>query len=63
MEAVDESKAIFDIRLTHQAVVNQNLLTDQLVFRLVTNGIEHDIDVEFETVQDPQPELLLQAKL
>ena len=63
MEAVDESKAIFDIRLTHQAVVNQNLLTDQLVFRLVTNGIEHDIDVEFETVQDPQPELFLQAKL
>ena len=39
------------------------MLTEQLVFKLVTNGVEHDIDLEFETVQDPQPELLLRAKL
>lgn len=30
---------------------------------MVTNGVEHDIDLEFETVQDPKPEMILRAKL
>lgn len=29
----------------------------------MTNGVEHDIDLDFETVHDPQPELILRAKL
>lgn len=60
---MENEETIFDIRLTHQAVVNQNLLTELLVFKIVANGVEHDIDLEFETVQDPLPELILRAKL
>lgn len=68
VEAVEEEKKedeepVYDIRLSYQSVVSQDLLTDQLAFKLITNGIEQDIQVEFETVQDPQPEMLLQAKL
>lgn len=61
-EKKDEEVA-FDIRLTHQAVVQQDLLTDQLIFKLIIDGVEHDIDIEFENVQDPSPELLLRSKM
>jgi len=29
----------------------------------VTLGVEHDLHVEFETVQEPSPEILMNAKL
>ena len=53
----------FDVRMTYQAVVNKDILTDQLVFQLIINGIEHDISLDFENVHDPQPDILLRAKL
>ena len=53
----------FDIRLTHQAVVAQSLLTEQLVFKLVVNGVVQDIDLEFESVNETSPELLLKSKI
>ena len=62
-EKKDEDGIVFDIRLTHQQVVEQAMLTEQLSMKLVVNGVEHDIDIDFETVQDPSPEMHLNAKL
>ena len=39
------------------------MLTDQLVFKLIVDGVEHDISLEFETVHDPSAELLLRSKI
>ena len=62
-EKKEEDEIVFDIRLTHQAVVEQTMLTEQLLLKLVVNGVEHDIDLDFETVQDPAAEMILRAKL
>lgn len=51
------------MRLTHQGIYKQSVLSADLVFRLITNGIEHDILVDFETVHDPEPEIVLKSRL
>ena len=38
-------------------------MTDHLDVKLVTAIGQTDLAIEYETVQDPKPEILLQAKL
>ena len=54
---------IFDILLTYQAVVPAKILTNELNIQLVTSIGETNLSVEFETVIDPRPEILLSARL
>ncbi len=68
MNAEEEKKGgdeeeVFDILLTHQAVVKKEVLTDNLVLKLVTVTGEVPLQAEYETVQEPKPEMVLQAKL
>ena len=53
------AEEIFDILLTHQAVVKQEVLTDNLVINLVTVTGDINLAIEYETVQDPKPEMVL----
>ena len=54
---------IFDIEMTYQQVLAQEVLTDNLVIKLICQDGEHDLDCEYETVTDPAPEILLRSKL
>ena len=62
-EMQEEAEPVFDILLSYQAVLPARIMTDQLKMQLVTSVGETDLAVEFETVLDPRPEILLQAKL
>ena len=62
-EEAKEGDEIFDIVLTHQAVVKKEVLTDNLAINLTTVMGDVNLAIEYETVQDPKPEMVLQAKL
>ena len=59
----DEEETVFDIEMTYQTVINQAVLTDHLVLKLIAVDGEHVLDIQYDAVQDPQPEILLKAKL
>ena len=59
----DGEEDIFDMQLAHQEVLRQELLTQHLVLKLIVNGVEYDLTVDYETVQEPNADILLQAKL
>lgn len=48
---------IIDIMLSYKEVVKQEILTDNLVLKLTTQAGETPLNVEFEVVQDPKPEV------
>ena len=54
---------MFDILLSHQAVVKQTMLTNALSVSMITAIGETQLEVDFETTQDVRPEILMQAKL
>lgn len=58
-----EKAEVFDIIITYQAVATKDLMTDHLNVKLVTAIGQTDLVIEYETVQDPKPEILMQAKL
>ena len=59
----EEVKKIFDIMMTHQAVFKNDILTEQLVVKLLVVTGQEYLNLEFETVQNPKPEILMQSKL
>lgn len=54
---------MFDILLSHQAVVKQVMLSNALSVSMITAIGETQLEVDFETTQDVRPEILMQAKL
>ena len=59
-----EEENIFDILISYQGVIRQSILTDQLRLKLITQaGGEEDLSIDFETVQEPKPQLMIKAKL
>ena len=63
VDDVTKEVEVFDIILNYQAVVNTYVLTDALKIKLETVIGETELAVDFETVNDPRPDILLQAKL
>ena len=49
--------------VSYKEIVKQEILTDQLKLVLRTFAGETPLNVDFEAIQDPKPEILLQAKL
>lgn len=43
--------------------MNTDVLTEHLAIELVVQGISSNLSVEYETVQEPSPNVLMNAKL
>lgn len=59
----EDEDPVFDILLSHQAVVKQVMLSNALSVSMITAIGETQLEVDFETTQDVRPEILMQAKL
>lgn len=54
---------IFDIDLSYQTIAETDMLTEHLSMTLLVSGVPHNLVVEFETVQEPSPNVLMKARL
>lgn len=63
MEEDDEEDVALDIMMSHQAVFKKEILNQTLTVELRTVIGWEDLDLEFETVHDPKPEIVMQSKI
>ena len=60
---VDEEDLVLDVMMSHQAIFKKEVLNATLSVELRTIIGWEDLDLEYETVHDPKPEILMQSKI